>query len=260
MRKIFLLLAIVTICCGNLAAQNLSGEYLLQTIESLYNNGQYISAELEARRLQEQSGMSDSVRVQTEKWIAFSLIAQGKSSAAKERFVSLLRIDDAFELDPVLTSPKILSVFNDAKVKYFMQKKTAAADSSAFISRLLLQQPQPVTYRTALFPGWEQLHQGRETMGWIFLGSGAVTLASGLTCEFLRADARSAYLKETAAGPIDDAYKRYNNYRKAEIYSFSAFVLIYIASEVDVFTNTNVSVQPAYSQNLGNQLLLTVRF
>jgi hypothetical protein len=260
MKKLFVLLIAAFIVNGILAAQNLSGEYLLQTIESLYNNGQYISAELEARRLQEQSGVSDSVRVQTEKWIAFSMIAQGKSSAAKERFVSLLKIDETFELDPVLTSPKILTVFNEAKIKFVMQKKTAASDSSAIISRLLLQQQPAVTYRTALFPGWEQLHQGRETAGWIFLGAGTVTLAAGVTCEILRADARNTYLNETKADQINSSYQRYNNYRKVEIYSFSLFALVYIASEIDVFTQPSMSLQPAYSNNLGNQLLFSLRF
>ncbi len=260
MNKFVLLFLITLLLIGNLRAQNLSGEYLLQTIESLYNNGQYISAELEARRLQEQQGLSDSVRVQTEKWIAFSLIAQGKSSSAKDRFVSLLKIDETFELDPVLTSPKILSVFNDAKVKYVLQRNNAAADSSSILSRLLLQQQPSVTYRTALFPGWEQLRQGRETSGWILLGAGAVTLASSVTLEFLRSDARNTYLKEKTTGQIESSYQRYNNYRKAEIYSFSAFALVYIASEIDVFSQSSVSIQPSYSKNLGKQLLFSLQF
>ena len=255
-----ILFCVIAICVLSevSVAQDLSAEYLLQSIEALYNNGQYVSAELEARRLQEQSGLSDSIRVQSDKWIAFSMIAQGKSSAAKDRFIALLRIDESFELDPVLTSPKILSVFNDAKVRFVLQKKSSAADSSFIMSRI--QQQPAVSYRAVLFPGWEQLYRGRETTGWILFGAGALTLTSGVICEFLRADARSTYLKETQADRISSSYRRYNNYRKGEIYSFSLFAVIYIASEIDVFTQSDVSLQPAYSQNLGNQLQMTVRF
>ena len=90
----------------------------LKQIEALYNSAQYVTAELEARRLYEEMDLTDSARVQIEKWVAFSLIAQGKSSIARERFVTLLSINPDFELDPVLTSPKILSVFYEAKTKF----------------------------------------------------------------------------------------------------------------------------------------------
>lgn len=258
MKTFLLLFAALLFFCGSSAAQELSGEYLLQSIEALYNNGQYVSAELEARRLQEQPDLKDSVRIQSDKWIAFSLIAQGKSSAAKDRFIALLKIDESFELDPVLTSPKILSVFNDAKVRFVLQKKNSAADSTFIMSRI--QQPPAVTYRAVMFPGWEQLYQGRETEGWIFLGAGAVTLVSGLTFEFLRADARSSYLKAVTIGDITSSYGTYDKYRKAEIYSFSAFALVYIASEIDIFSRTGVTLQPSYSDQLGNHLRMTVLF
>lgn len=257
--KIFLLCIIAALVLNErVSAQDLSPNYLLQSIEALYNNGQYVSAELEARRLQEQPDLNDSVRIQSDKWIAFSLIAQGKSAAAKDRFIALLKIDETFELDPVLTSPKILSVFNDAKVRFVLQKKNSASDSTFIMSRI--RQEPAVSYRAVLFPGWEQLYQGRESAGWLFLGGGTLTLASGVTCEFLRADARTTYLKETQPDRISASYRRYNNYRKAEIYSFSLFAAVFIASEIDIFSRSDVSVQPAYSGMLGNQLLFTLRF
>ncbi|MDP1677303.1 MAG: hypothetical protein Q8L88_10610 [Bacteroidota bacterium] len=245
----------VTTFCTLLSAQNGSTFSTLNDIEILYNNGQYLSAELEARRMYEQSGLTDSTKVQLEKWIAFALIAQGKSSLAKERFVALFTIDGTFELDPILTSPKILSVFNDARVKFISQKKTIVIDSSKFFS-----EQQTVSYRTIIFPGWEQFYQGRTASGYVHSGAGIITLTSGIVFEILRSDARKEYLSATLLSDISSKYDTYNSYRKAEIYSFAAFALIYIASEIDVFTSTEVSIQPKYSANQGNQFLLTIRF
>ncbi len=259
MRSFIIILLFTFFSVAALRAQDRSADSSLTVIESLYTGGEYIPAELEARRLLEQSGLNDSARVQTEKWIAFSMIAQGKSAAAKERFIALLRIDETFELDPVLTSPKILSVFNDAKVKFLSQKKNAAADSAALNGQTTIRQT-PLSFRAALFPGWEQLHQGRETTGWILLGAGAVSLASGVACEILRADARTEYLNASTSGAVTSAYDRYNNYRKAEYYSFAAFAFVYIASEVDLFSHSSMTIQPVHSQNLGNQLQLSVNF
>ena len=237
-----------------LGAQNISLFSNLNEIESLYNNGQYLSAEIEARRMYEQTGLSDSTKVQLEKWIAFALIAQGKSSLAKERFVALLNIDGTFELDPILTSPKILSVFNDARVKFISQKKTIVIDSTKHSAQY------SVSYRTIIFPGWEQFTQGRTASGYVYGGAGIISLTSGIVFELLRSDARKKYLAAATLPDISSKYDTYNTYRKAEIYSFAAFAFVYIASEIDVFTATGVTVQPKYSSNHGTQLLLTVRF
>lgn len=259
MRSFIIILFFTLFAAAALHAQDRSADSSLTVIESLYTGGEYIPAELEARRLLEQSGLNDSARVQTEKWIAFSMIAQGRSSAAKERFISLLRIDETFDLDPVLTSPKILSVFNDAKVRFLSQKKNAAADSTALNGQPMVRHT-PLSFRAALFPGWEQLHQGRETTGWLLFGAGAVSFASGVACEILRADARTTYLNASTSAAAVSAYEKYNDYRKAEYYSFAAFALVYIASEVDLFNHSSMTIQPVHSQNLGNQLQLSVNF
>ncbi len=250
-KKIFLS---VTMLCVLLNAQNGNSLSSLNDIEILYNNGQYLSAELEARRMFEQTELNDSTKVQLEKWIAFALIAQGKSSLAKERFVALLNIDGTFELDPILTSPKILSVFNDARVKYISQKKTKIVDSTQQSVQY------SVSYRTIVFPGWEQFYQGRTTSGYLYGAAGIISLSSGIVFDILRSDARKEYLSAVSPSDISSKYDSYNSYRKAEIYSFAAFALVYIVSEIDVFTATGVSIQPKYSANQGNQIHLTVRF
>lgn len=257
--KKFLLL-VVGILSANLFAQNSSIDSTLNEIELLYNNGQYVSAELEARRMTENTDLNDSTKVILEKWIAFSLIAQGKSSAARERFISLLKIDETFELDAVLTSPKILSVFNDARTKFLSQKRNFVADSMQHNSIKQQIANTSISYRTIVFPGWEQLHQGRTTNGYIFLGAGAMTFTSGIVFEFLRSSARNDYLAATNASEISSKYDTYNTYRKAEMYSFSLFALTYILSEIDVFSHSSLSIQPSISLQGNSEMRMTIRF
>ena len=243
-----------------LIAQNVSSvDSALQEINSLYNAARYVDAELESRRLREEPALTDSAKVLIEKWIAFSLIAQGKTSSARERFNSLLLIDPDFDLDPVLTSPKILSVFNDAKVKYLSWKKSQPdtlrtdAVGGAYA----------VSYRAVAFPGWEQLHQGRTTSGAIFLGAGIATLGGGIVFEIFRANAREEYLKATISSEIKSKYDSYNFYRSAEIYSFISFGIIYVASELDVFSNTDsspLSVHSSHDPHIGQSITFTVKF
>ncbi len=256
--KNILVLLFTVGACG--FGQNNSIDSTLHEIELLYNNGQYVPAELEARRMSEVPELNDSVKVQVEKWIAFSLIAQGKPSMAKDRFISLLTIDGTFELDPVLTSPKILSVFNDARVKYQTMKKNMRSDSTQPDISQQRSIQYSISYRTIVFPGWEQFHQGRESSGYIFFGAGAISLASGIACELLRSNARDEYRNAKTPGDISSKYDTYNSYRKAEFYSFMTFAVVYLASEIDVFTQSEVSIQPTYSIRSGSQMLLTIKF
>lgn len=255
MKNIPLAIILFVFYCSRSDAQELSRDSALTEIETAYTTGQYLSAELDARRMLEVPELSDSVKVQLEKWIAFSLIAQGKSTAAKERFVALLQIDDTFELDPVFTSPKILSVFNDARTKFITWRKAAAAETLRSATLKQEHDDRTITYRTIVFPGWEQIHHDRSQTGYVLMGAGVISLSSGILFEVLRSDARNDYLKATTLSEISTTYDSYNTYRKAEIYSFSLFALIYVISEIDVFTHADISVS-SVSGHIGNQSLM----
>ena len=131
-------------------AQSNSIDSTFLSIESLFESGSYVNAEVEARRLAEIHTLSDSVRVIAEKWIAFSLVAQGKSSLAGDHFALLLKLNPRFELDPILTSPKILAVFNETK-SHLTVHVNPEMDTVAVRS---FRQSMEVSFRTIIFPGW----------------------------------------------------------------------------------------------------------
>lgn len=127
----------------------------LSGIKSLFDGGSYISAELQARRILEDRNISDSMRIQFEKYVAFSLVAQGRNDAAVDHFKNALEIDSTFSLDPVLTSPKILEVFDAAKGQFSgeLERKRSKADASLEGSTSRREGGGP-TFRAILFPGW----------------------------------------------------------------------------------------------------------
>lgn len=229
----------------------------LREIEEMYNAARYVDAELEARRLLEVPSIADSAAVRIGQWIAFSLIAQGKNSPARDRFIAILRIDPAYELDPILTSPKILTVFNDARSMFLSTRRTQSAGDPQEPSGLR----STITYRALLFPGWEQFHQGRSDKGWIFLGAGAATLGSGIVFEILRSDARREYLNAKNPAYIAERYDTYDSYRKAEIYSFIAFAVVYLVSEIDAVSSLDippVTYRPALNERTGNMFTVKI--
>ncbi len=238
-------------------SQSTTIDSTFRTIESMFESGAYVNAEVEARRLAEGPNVSDSLRSVAEKWIAFSLVAQGKSSLAKDHFVALLKLNPQFDLDPILTSPKILAVFDEVKA-HFSDRVKPEVDT---VAAPPLRQSMGVSFRTIIFPGWEQLHTNRATAGYLFLGGGIATLGAGIAFDALRSSARSEYLSATTPPLIAAKYSTYNKYYKAEAYAFSAFAVVYLISEIDVLGNANsasLSFESAGPSNRSNNLSLRI--
>jgi hypothetical protein len=213
----------------------------LRVVDSLYKAGAYAAAELQARRMLENDLLSDSLRLAAEQWVAFSLVAQEQPALAKEHFLSILRRQPSHDLDPVLTSPKILAVFNDARATYFAER-SQETDSSLGNP---IRPPKGITFRTIVFPGWEQWYHGRIPLGPILVGAGVATLGSAVALAFMRKSAHQDYLAATFPEDIEAKYDRYNRYAKAESICFSAFAVVYVLSEIEVFVhNSAISVSP----------------
>ncbi|MCL4540711.1 MAG: hypothetical protein M1378_14120 [Bacteroidetes bacterium] len=244
MRPVCLLLVLMALfsCSSTSFAQySPRTDSTLATIKNLFDEGSYTTAELHARRALEDMKVSDSARVQLQKYLAFTLVAQGRNEAAIEHFVDALRLDSTLTLDPVLTSPKILSVFETARERY-RERVTVAK-----LQRKVAVLSGGPTFRAMIFPGWDQLYRGRRTKGWILIGAGAAAAVTAITSDILRRDARTKYLDAATPALAESRYNTYNMYYKTEIYSVSAFVLIYLYSEFDSFLNLPPHFSAGYS-------------
>lgn len=239
------------------SGQTFDRDSTLKAANRLYDAGSYESAELTARRLMEQGPMADSIRMEAERIIAFSLVAQGKTELAREHFESILAVNPSFEFDPILTSPKILTVFREAKLR-----SSAARKASIVADKKDKPVLSDITFRTILFPGWEQYYQGRTDVGLVFMSAGVLSLGSAIEFEILRAPARRDYLAATLPADIASKYRSYNRYYRGEVYSFIAFAAVYIASEFDVFLNRgrSVEIQLSTDEAKGSGLVLSLRW
>jgi len=59
----------------------------------------------------------DRKKIEAFKTLAFAYMAFPKKEEARRQFCNILKLDPTFELDPIMTSPKILNVFREAKEK-----------------------------------------------------------------------------------------------------------------------------------------------
>jgi hypothetical protein len=230
------------VVCAQTAAR---ADSLLTIIRDLYEKGSYLSAEVEARRLLDNRSLPDSMRMRAEQYLSFSLVAQAKNAGAIDHFVTILKIDSTFTLDPVLTSPKILAVLAEARKQYGIAGPSLSLppqNSPRTADRV-------VTFRTVLFPGWEQSYQGRTTKGYALIGAGALSLGLTLYCDRERRSAQDEYMAAGTPELAATRYTRYNNFHKAEYYSLGAFIAIYLYSQLDAFFDLPPHFAPAVSSS-----------
>lgn len=230
-RLLLLLVPVLLTSIPGYAQRTAENDSTLHAVQHLYESGSYLNAELEARRYLERRTLADTARIVAEQWIAFSLVAQGNTDAAADHFAIILALDSTYSLDPVLTSPKIRQAFDAAQHRVRdletgeRESLPAASDGS---------QLSP-SFRLLLFPGWDQINQGRATKGYVLLGAGGLSLVSTLTFDILRRSARDEYLEAGTPQDAASLYTTYDRYSKAEYYSAAAFVVVYLYSAFDAF-------------------------
>lgn len=243
-----------------MAQTTASVDSTLRVLNRLYERGDYSGTELGARRALESFELSDSLRIEVEKLLAFALVAQGNTKGALEHFEQILSIDKEYTLDPVFTSPKILSVFQKAQEQFAETlKKKEQLPALAFPQR----EEPTVSYRVLLFPGLEQLHQKRKTAGYVLLGTGFTTLGIAIYTSIERANYRKQYLDAKDVAGAQALYAKYNRYHKARAYAAYAFLCIYLYSEIDAFLFLPTSRDVAFRVSLDSEntcLMLAISF
>jgi tetratricopeptide (TPR) repeat protein len=115
-RRIGVLVSTALILSIGGVARAESGDGLLSRGVKAYEDGEYQrSIDTLSKALPLLKG--DGKRIEAFKTMAFAYMAFPKKKEARQQFCEILRIDPTFTLDPVMTSPKILAVFREAREK-----------------------------------------------------------------------------------------------------------------------------------------------
>ena len=103
--------------------QYVSGNKQLQEAKILYDNLQYREAMKRLKRAIKVKGNKRRDIVEIYKYMGFIYIVQGQKKYAQRAFELLLKVDPKYEMNPLLTSPKILNFFNKVKEKVAKKDK-----------------------------------------------------------------------------------------------------------------------------------------
>ncbi|MFH1861494.1 MAG: DUF5683 domain-containing protein, partial [bacterium] len=206
---------------------------------TLYNDGSFRDAELLCLRiLQHSPNLLPVDRIILYRTLGFSYVAMGENEKAKQQFLNWLELDPLAELDSVYISPKIISVFQEAKEDYTLKRKNL---NEPQFHELNLQ--MHALKRSLIFPGLGQLYLGKQIKGTSLAVSEIVLLGTTVFCQLQYSSARDRYLASTNSSEAQDLYKDCNFYYQARNVSAIVAVGIYLYSVFDVMYSPPVNVK-----------------
>lgn len=203
-------------------------------IEQAYNNFDFETVDrLLAVAMQSIGNLPANQQTMVLKYAAFRAFQQNQTAIAEDHFRRLLLQNPGYSLDPVSTSPKLLSLFQQVKIAYYeeLEQRFNELESGIF--------PVARPWRSLVFPGWEQWHRGHRVKGALWAGVGVLTLAGTAQSIVRSRGLRDDYLNETDPQQIPQRFQEYRDVYQSQFYWSYALLACWLSAHVDALFFTN---------------------
>ncbi len=171
----------------------------------------------------------------------FSLL---EDQAARNSFLSILKIDKNYELDSAKTSPKIITFFDGIKknfiAEYNKQEKYNSQIDSLYSARIRMRSEENINkfknsmVRSLLLPGLGHLYLGEKPKGIILTTLSSVSLVTAIYFIFDSNSKFNDYVRATNPAVIAsnrDSYYESNSLKNISLISFS---VLWLYSQIDL--------------------------
>jgi len=243
----------------------------VKKVTALFRAFKYIEAISEADSiLNQDTTLTSSQIIEIKRMKAISHFTIGEELMARITFNTILEFDPKFELDPVQNSPKIIDFFNQVKID-FLESQIIDSDTSKDIQRSenslqeMTLRPQfnikSAMVKSMILPGWGHVNMDRKKTGSLLIIGSLLTLPPALYYSYDAYEKEKDYLNETIASEIEKNYDRYNTSYKLRNGFITGYVLIWLYSQWDLFSNDNqeqiIKMQSGVSRDMHGDLILT---
>ncbi len=196
---------------------------LLSPLDSLYASGNYLAVIEEGNRLLADTTLKLEERIDIHKKLASSYVAIGNERLAKLDFLEALLLDYNLDLDPRLTSPKVMKIFMDAK-KSFALPPTIP--------------PRPErNLRSVLIPGIAQRREDREKLGNTLIVSSIISIGGVIASHIMCDRAHERYLDAENEEVIERRYNEYKTWYNVRGIFITSGVVTYLLHLISLATD-----------------------
>ncbi len=157
---------------------------------------------------------------------------------ALKDFIEILNINPDFSLDPVQTSPKIITFFNEIKANFQAREEKPQVietqrdtmrivkDTSGLFKNMLI--------RSAIFPGTGHIYLDNSTKGWLLTSASTISFAGAVYYIIDCNRTEKSYLNETDPVLIEEKYNSYNSSYKKRNILLTTYAVLWLYCQTDI--------------------------
>jgi len=220
--------------------------------------------------LEDKDQFSNDEIVQLYRFKGIAHYSETEMNQALQSFVHILKIDPNYSLDPLRTSPKIVTFFNEIKDNLHQpsqEPKNALQETEPDTVKVVKTMPylSPAALPSMIFPGTGHWLSGHRTKGRILTALNAVavglTAASVVNCYQKRDD----YLRADNPDVIGQEYSEYNKAYKTRNNVLIAYSAFWLYTQLDLFfisgknQHSSLTFQPTLTKE-GTYLSCHIKF
>lgn len=198
---------------------------------------------LAEKALSDTTGWTPDQRIHIYEMKAASHYSKMEMQEAFTSFMSILRINPDHELDPMKTSPKIVTFYNE--IKHSFQQAESRAQTAEPESREQLVDTVRVVEQSSAFyrktlplslilPGTGHWVAGNIRKGPILTSVSTLLLGASVYYTFDTARHETTYLEAITAGDIERAYSDYNSSYRTRNALWGAYALVWLYTQTDL--------------------------
>lgn len=201
-----------------------AGQMKEKEINKLYEEGKYFDVIERAEMSLKDSGISIEDKIGIRTVLAFSYVALDKKRLAKLEFLEILSIKPEMELDPILTSPKIIKVFREAKSASRFAEKDTDFETRYDGNKLAVPKKDFLAFAV---PGMWEIKKENKKTGCGLMGMTAISALTLGVSQYRCEKYHREYLDARELNDINAQYDNYNLWYKIRTSSITALALTY---------------------------------
>lgn len=219
-------------------------EATYEKVKKQFESFEYENVIKFSEQLVHTGNLSDSLLIDIYRMRAHSFYGVGNEQAARQSYISILKIRRKYNVDVSLTPPKLVDLFNEVKSEFLKKnpEQITPEDSTKHAQEIKKLEPlemKMATIKNLILPGLGQLHFGNSAKGWITTTMATANLGAMIYFIFDSQKKENDYLKESNKLSIPQKYDSYNSSFKIRNTLIISYALIWIYSQLDLLLSDN---------------------
>lgn len=230
-------------------------------VKKEFNSFEYEKViELSDSLLKSKNNLQDSILIDIYLMRAVSFYTIAREDSAAKNFEAILKINPAYSPDPLIISPKLISLFNQVKLN-FTPSQIEQSDSTITNHRNEMKEIKPaqnlVQLKNLILPGWGYLSNGFSTKGIVLSSASLLNLAGMIYFIYDTNQKEKSYLNETNKNLIPARYDEYNNAYKIRNALIISYAALWVYSQIDMlfFNSHNETIEKKVSYDFNTNTI-----